>query len=225
MSGSEKLLQVVYRIARLLIRPRRIGLEGGCDRGAAVFVANHSGAFGPIMVMSCLPFKVHPWVTFEITRLRSCAAYLDEDFTGGELRLGQPLSRLLAGLLGPVCVLLMKMVQAVPVYKNSRRIACTMARSRELLAAGGKLVIFPEKPGQDPSGPVGELDAGFIRLARSFYAQGGKALRFYPLGVNKQARSLSIGAPLFLDPRRPFAAEKLRLKRQLEMKIADLCKA
>jgi 1-acyl-sn-glycerol-3-phosphate acyltransferase len=221
--GSGGVLRVVYSVTRLLIRPRLFGLGGEPLRGAAVYVANHSGAFGPIVVMSSLPFKVYPWVTFEITEPATCAAYLDEDFTGGELRLGPLFSRCLARLLSPVCVRLMKMVGAVPVYKNSRKIASTLDRSRKLLAAGGKLVIFPEKPGQDSPGPVGELDSGFINLARSYYAKQGRALPFYPVAVNRRARSLTVGAPLVFDPRRPFAAEKRRIRRQLEKRIAGLC--
>ncbi len=229
------MLRLLYYIARVLIRPRLFGLArlarlarlakpaGGCEGGAGVYVANHSGAFGPIMVMSCLPFRVYPWVAFEITESRTCAAYLDEDFTGGELGLSPLVSRCLARLLCPLCVLLMKKVEAIPVYRNSRRIVHTLEKSRKILAAGGKLVIFPEKPAPDAPGPVGELDTGFINLARSFYAERKQALRFYPVAVNKATRSLTVGAPLIFDPQRPFPAEKRRIKQQLEKRIAELC--
>jgi hypothetical protein len=220
-------MKVVYWITRRLIRPRLSGLAGlaGCGgSGAAVYVANHSGAFGPIMVMSCLPFRVRPWVTYEITEPAACAGYLNEDFTAGELRLKEPLSRWLALLISPICVLLMKRVGGVPVYRNSRRIVHTMTASRALLAGGEKLVIFPEKPGRAGSGFVGELDTGFLSLAKSFYADRGEALHFFPLAVNKETRTLSIGSALTLDLKKPFAVEKRRFRRQLEESIARLCR-
>jgi hypothetical protein len=232
------MLRLLYAIARMLIRPRLFGLAelakpaksakyakpaGGCEGGAGLFVANHSGAFGPIMVMSCLPFRVYPWVAFQITEPRTCAAYLDQDFTAGELGLSPFFSRCLARLLCPLCVRLMKKVQAIPVYRNSRRIVHTLEKSREILARGGKLVVFPEKPAPDAPQPVGELDTGFINLARSFYAEQKRALRFYPVAVNKKNRSLTVGAPLLFDPRRPFPEEKRRIKQLLEKRIAELC--
>jgi len=229
--AGEGVLKVVYWITRRLIRPRLSGLAGlaGCGgTGAAVYVGNHSGAFGPIMVMSCLPFRIHPWVAYEITEPATCADYLNEDFTAGELRLKEPLSRWLALLISPICVLLMRYVGAVPVYRNSRRIVRTMAASRALLSGGEKLVIFPEKPREKPeqgaAGPVGEFDTGFLSLARSYYADRGKALPFFPLAVSQKTRTLSIGSALTLDLNKPLAAEKRRIRHQLEERIARLCR-
>jgi 1-acyl-sn-glycerol-3-phosphate acyltransferase len=204
------------RICRLIFwRTRARGCHYLSRKGPAILVCNHLGTYGPLSVMSSLPVTLHPWVAHEVTELDKAAERIRRDFVERELHLGPPVSRWVSGLIARICVALMRKLDVVPVYDQSRRIRITVERSVQLLEQGRSLLVFPEDPDVPGDEVMGELRTGFLHVARLFYARTKRAVAILPVAVNRSARGIRVGAPIPFDGAAPFRAEKLRLKREL----------
>jgi hypothetical protein len=215
--------RLLYRAIRgLFLRTRVLGLENLPKSGPAVLVANHTGSYGPISVMSSLPRRLYPWVVHQIMDPRLCGDYLRRDFTERELGLRPPWSIFLSRLIAAACVALMRGIEAIPVYRHSRRIGETFDASLRRLREGKMLVVFPEDPDRRTAGGVSPFSNGFLRLGRLYAAAGSRPFCFTPVAVSRRSRTLRVGPPVCLDPRRPFGEERLRVRARLEAVIGAM---
>ncbi len=203
-------------------KPSIHGLERIDRSQPAIFVANHLGSFGPVVLHAHLRFKLVSWVTHEVTDRRLCAAYLLHDFVEPELKLKPPLSLLAAEFIGWICVAVMEYLGVIPVYKKSRKIIATLDRSVRELERGHQLLIFPEVRNAVDDLAVNELNTGFLNVARALYQRTGTIVRFYPICVRKADNSIAVGEPIAFDPLRPFRQEKQRIIGCLEDSLRRL---
>jgi len=144
MAAHERLYSYLYKAVKIFFMRSRIVSPRLIQGTPAIFIANHEGSYGPVTAMASLPQPVYPWVAHEITDLALCPKYIENDFVRPEVHLRPPLSVLFSRIIGRICVALMRDLHAVPVYKNSRKIAETIAMSVRLLEQGKRLLIFPE---------------------------------------------------------------------------------
>ena len=79
-------------LRRLFFNAHLRGLENLGGAGPFIFVSNHAGAFGPVSVITSMPFDIYPWVAHEVTDLRTAAPRIQAEFVEPELRLRPPLS-------------------------------------------------------------------------------------------------------------------------------------
>lgn len=220
MKMKQKLL---LKIVRFFFRkPQIYGIERIDYTNPAVFVSNHLGAYGPVMLMLFFPFRLIPWVTHQITDFRLCPEYIKKDFIEPDLKFKPPFSNILASIIGPICVMLMKYLQAIPVYKKSPRLRLTFKQSLRELTCGRNLLIFPEISGTAGNEGVKEFDKGFINIAELFYEKTGVAVNFYPVSVDKSEKSIRIGGKIPFDPKSPLVMERERIVKYLRDSILDM---
>jgi 1-acyl-sn-glycerol-3-phosphate acyltransferase len=158
-----------------------------------VFVCNHAQSYGPIVMTLELPFRFRPWVQAAIVSRELCRDYLEADFIKKELGLPAPWSRWLASLLAPLCLRLMKGIEAIPVFKGQMRIRETIDLSIGALQAGWNLLIFPESPSEPFSSYINDFQTGFAYLSWRYYLVTGKLLRFHPVYIDRRKRQITIG--------------------------------
>jgi hypothetical protein len=187
-----------------------------------IIVANHAGSFGPVSVITSVPWRMHPWVAHEVTDLRTVAARIQADFLEQELHLRPPLSAWLGRLIGRICVALMKDIGAIPVYQQSKRIRGTVQESLRLMEEGKNILVFAEDSKKPLNEAICEFCTGFIHLAKLYYEETRKAVQFIPLAVNRKVRGILVGAPIRFNAANPFPREKQRLKRELENTVYTL---
>ncbi len=200
---------LLRRTAALFIRkPDIYGLDCVDWAEPAIFTANHLGVFGPVLLSVHLPFKFVPWVTHQIADPELCPIFLRDGFIRTDLGIAPPLSTLLAGMIGRISVAVMAHLEAIPIQKNSRNLVQAVARTIEALEHGRRIMIFPEVDYADPSG---ELQTGFVNVARRLQQRTGRRAVFYPLCISRKANSINIGRGIAYDPGRPFQAEKRRI--------------
>ncbi len=187
-----------------------------------ILVANHAGSFGPISVISSLPFNVHPWVNHEVTEVGSAARRIRDEFVEGELHLKPPLSGYVSRVIGRVCVALMRDIGAIPVYNMSKRIRTTVESSIRILEQGKNILVFPEDSLKPVNEALCDFCTGFLHVAKLYYEKTRMAVSFLPVAVNRKLHSIQVGRPIRFDAANPFPLEKARLKRELEAEIYRL---
>ncbi len=191
-------------------------------QGPAVFVSNHLGSYAPIAVLSAFPVRLYPWVEYQVTDSKLCPEYLRKDFVEPELHLKPPLSLLAAWLISKACVVVMKALRAIPVYKKSMKMAATWKRSVALLKQNKLLIVFPESDVIPFNDVMNDFDDGFVGLASLYYEKTRRLLEFIPVAVHKTARAIKIGRPISYDPEKEFSTERERIKTALQKTILGL---
>lgn len=192
------------------------------DEAVVIFIANHEQSYGPVTAMASLPKPVVPWVTHEITDRKLCPAYIEDDFVRPEVGVNPPLSTIIARVIGRLCVGIMHDLKAVPVYKQSRRIAETIRASVRDLEQGRRILIFPEMPNLPFNDIICQFDSGFVGVARALFEKTRKVATFLPVAVNRRLRSLRLGDPVRFNPGRSYHAERNRIRETLMESICEM---
>ena len=213
-------LYKVFR--RLFFNSHLHGLSNLNAEEPVIMVANHAGALGPVSVITNLPFEMYPWVSHEVTDLKTVASRIQIELLEQEMHLKPPLSAYLGRVIGRICVALMKDIGAIPVYEKSKQIASTVQRSLSLLVQGKSILVFAEDSTRKINDVLCEFCTGFIHLAKLYYEKTRKTVQFLPVAVNRQVKGILIGKPIRFDVTNPFPREKQRLKSELEATVYTL---
>jgi 1-acyl-sn-glycerol-3-phosphate acyltransferase len=206
----------------LLLRVRLRGAANLRSDGPLILVSNHEGTFGPLSLVTSLPVELHPWVVSETADARTAARRIQAEFLEAELHLRPPFSAWLARAIARIAAALMRDLDAVPVYQQSRMIRTTMDRSLALLEQGRNILVFPEDPARKLNDVLNHFCTGFLHLARLYGERTRRAVLFLPVAVNRKVRGIRVGTPIRFDATAPFAVEKARLKNELEHRVYEL---
>ncbi|MBU0929378.1 MAG: 1-acyl-sn-glycerol-3-phosphate acyltransferase [Spirochaetes bacterium] len=211
--------RAIYHIVKLLFPRMRFERNGVEIVEPAIFVANHENAFGPIALFLYFPVKLYPWVMHDLTDRQKCARYLEKEFVSKELRLPGPFSTWLSVLMADLCVGLFRYMEAIPVYRRSRRIMETISRSIVMLEEGKSLLIFPEIPDAALTRYINRFNIGFIELAKEMGKEEHKTIRIYPVSVDRARRRIALGRPSAYDVDKSYDEEKRRIEAELEAEV------
>lgn len=187
-----------------------------------IFIANHEQSYGPVTAMASLPKPVIPWVTHQITDKYLCPAYIEDDFVKPEVRVNPPISTLIARIIGRICVGIMHDLRAIPVYKQSKRIAETIRASVRYLEQGRRLLIFPEIANLPFNDIICEFDTGFVAIARALFEKTRKVAAFLPVAINRRIKSVRLGNPVEFNPFTPYHDERTRIRETLMESICEM---
>jgi 1-acyl-sn-glycerol-3-phosphate acyltransferase len=217
------LTKFLYKVCHFLLLNIKIRGAKQIRKGEpAVLVSNHAGTFGPLSIVTAFPSRLYTWVDHEVTEKDTVAKRIKAEFLEAELHLRGPFSTFLSRVIGWICVALMKAINVIPVYDRSKAIKSTVDKSVKLLGEGKNILVFPE----DSRSPLNEIlcsfQTGFLHLARSYFQQTKKALSFIPVAVHRRLRKIAVGEPVQYRADKPFPAEKIRLKKELEFRVYTL---
>ncbi|MGE5613502.1 MAG: lysophospholipid acyltransferase family protein [Bacillota bacterium] len=220
---KHKFFNLLKKIAKLFCPAHTVkGAENVGTDMPSVFICNHSGAYGPIVMELFFPYKFVPWVIYNITSGKYCREYLEKEFIKSELKIKEPFSKWLAAIIAPLCIRVMKAVGAIPVYRGKSRILSTFNMSVEALMQGYNIVIFPENKEVKFSKYINDFYKGFVHLARKLYLETGRPLRFYPVYVNPKIKAITIGKPVVYAHSNDFGMVKENIVLYLRNTINEM---
>ena len=221
--NKHPLLKLLKMILRLFYPRHAIaGMENVLPDLPAAYICNHLETYSPIVLSLYFPFPYRPWVHASVMTRELCRDYLEKDFTRKTLKLHPPFSRWLAAILAPLCIGLMRSIDAIPVYRGQMKVRDTFAISVQALKQGNNLLIFPEKQSLRTSETVSEFHTGFISLARYYLQATGKTLRFYPVHISSKEKIITIGKAIEYIPAKNFYSEKARITAELQKAINEI---
>jgi hypothetical protein len=177
------------------------GLEHIDCNGPAICAANHLGALGPIQAILSVPVRFYPWVVGEMIDPARAPRYLYDDFVSPELRLDGRVGMALATVISWISVRLLQRAGAISIDTNRGRIFDGFRRSLDLLAAGQKLLIFPEddRGPVDPATGLHPFKAGFAQLCTMHQRVTGERVPIYPMAIHAGARRIAIDRPMYVE--------------------------
>jgi 1-acyl-sn-glycerol-3-phosphate acyltransferase len=221
--AADMIAKYFYKVLRRLFFNSRVRGIGNVKEGEPmIMVANHAGSYGPVSVITSMPFKIYPWVAHEVTDLHTVARRIQNEFLEQELHLKPPVSSYLGRVIGRICVALMKDIGAIPVYQMSKEIRSTVARTIALLEQGKNVLVFAEDSTRKINDVLCEFGTGFVHVARRYYEKTRKAIQILPVAVNRKMGGILIGTPIRFDVTSPLSKEKERLKSELQSTVYSL---
>lgn len=193
------------------------------DAEPAVFVCNHSAVRGPVMMTLDFKRKHQTWTVSHALDSKQAVNFAFHDIFFGNSRrckwFWRLLSRIVAKLLPP----LLYYSDTIPVY-HDKNIVKTFKQSVKALSDGEDLVIFAESPKRF-SEYICELQPGFIDIARLYYRKSKKAIKFYPVYLEKKNAVISVGKPIVYDPEQPLDEQRGVIAAYLRDNIDRLARA
>jgi len=174
----------------------------------SVFICNHADAMGPILICAHFPYAdcLHPWMNAQVLSAREIPAYVRQDYWWQpDSRFAPLLSHTLPYVAAAILPPILRTAPTVPVYHDARVIR-TLRQSLRVLQGGEHLVIFPEQPSGHGE-HYQALNRGFLQIAPAYARVAGKALAFWPVRIDSDARAFYVGAPLRYDMGRTLEAQ------------------
>ncbi len=205
-----------YKLAgatvRLFSRRMKTEWEVPFEDGPCVFVVNHAGSSGPVDMCAKFPLrdKIHPWINSEMLTAKEVPAYVrksywwkPDSFFAPVLKATVPYTA--AALMPPF----LRSVPYIPVYRD-QRIMLTFRQSIRVLQKDDALVVFPEQPNARLSNHEW-LSTGWLRLGEMWYRNCGRALKMYPVHIDREKHIFKVAAPVWYDPSRRFRDQEKEL--------------
>lgn len=190
---------------------------------AAIYCANHAGAYGPVVMVTNFPRPFRPWVIDQVCFMKTFPAFSRMDFWHPKNPFSKGMFWVLSYLLAPLAKVIFCGVEAIPAHFNDNA-HVTIQKSVQTLAEGKNVVIFPEN--RTPYSEYNEdFSSGFVYVARRYYRKTGQCLRFYPVFACRFNHTIQVGKPTVFRPEADFAEERERIKNYLRDEMTRLGRA
>ena len=221
-----KLSYIYYKIVRGALRLNfphaKTVYEEQPDSDPAIFVSNHSAVIGPVMMTLDFKRKHQTWAVGNALDSKKAANFAFHDIFFGNSRRCKWFWRMLSRIVAKGLPPLLYYSDTIPVY-HDKNILKTFKQSVKALTEGDDLVIFAESP-KRYSEFVCELQPGFIDVARLYYRKSGKAIKFYPVYLEKKNAVISVGKPVAYDPEQPLDEQRGMIAEYLRDNIDRLAR-
>ena len=168
------------------------------ENSPAVYLCNHAGMQGPCYASLYFDEPKTIWLINFILNKEKNADFIFDDFFFGRRFKHKGFMRLLAKILAKILYPVLKATDHICVY-HDQKVLNTFRESVSALKEGKSIVIFPECPTRF-SPFVHDFYSGFADIARIYYNDTGKALKFYPTYVCHDLHKICVGNPIEYQP-------------------------
>ncbi len=209
-NGTAKLLRLFFK------KPKIVSLSGDLP-DKAVYVANHSAMFGPLVYNLYLPADVAAWGAWPMLgNWKQRYRYLKDVYFVQKRHKNKLAAAFLAFFEASFAPMFYKGLRVLPSY-NDQRFISTMRKSFRLLESGTGVIIFPEMSDDGYHETLNGFYAGFVELAKFYRRRYGEDVPIYPVYYHQKLNKMVIGFPSFYSD----YAEKGKTRNEI---AADFCK-
>lgn len=229
-----KRLKITFKIVRRIVKfffPKNEFVwkcEKPDENEPLFFVANHGKLYPPLAFLFGYNKIIRTWSHSYLLNLKEVKKIMFEEVLKN--RKPKILLYPLTFLILPVIVWAFRGFEPIPVYHNGRKILTTFNKSIDTMENNIDQVIFPENvdlDNRDPSLTMANeylfnFNKGFINIAKTYYENTKKCLKFYPSYVCQELRKVLIGEPIIYNPEISWPKQKKDICYYLENEIKNL---
>ncbi|MFA6866440.1 MAG: 1-acyl-sn-glycerol-3-phosphate acyltransferase [Clostridia bacterium] len=214
-----KLIDIISSI--IFPKPKIIGEDKLNTEEPAIYVCNHATALGPAYTTKYLKVNHRPWIIGYALDKEKAPNYIFHDFLHAKGKKCKWFYKILSHIIAFLLVPILKSYRGIPVYHDQRMMS-TYRESLKSLESNENLVIFPESP-KKYSKYVFEFQNGFVDVARLYYKNTGKELKFVPIYI--YPKTMIIGDALQYDHTKDFKEQRKELAHNLTVTVDELAKS
>lgn len=218
---NRKTYERIIGIGRLLYKKPAVYLPEGFDPHApGIFLCNHARNYGPIMAVTRFPAAFRPWCHSGVVHAEESFAYIRNGFFMERLRLGKRIAGFFAKLIDTPLVALVNMNRPIPAYHDISKCLKTIHMGTMSLLEGENQLIFSNVPlvADGRINPRFDFMKGYLLVARNAMKHGVLP-RIYPVSINRDKRTISVGNHISPDPHTDWDIEKKRINDYIVRKV------
>lgn len=195
MNRRQPVWKCVSSVLRLFMKkPKIISLSGELP-DKAIYVANHSAMFGPVIYNLYLPKKVAQWGAYPMLgTYKERYRYLRDVYFMQKRHKNKAAATILAGFEAFFSIFFYRGMNVLPSYNDSRFIT-TIRKSLRVLEQNFGVIIYPENSDEGYHEILKGFFAGFVELARCFKLRHHEDVPIYPVYYHAKKKMMVIGTP------------------------------
>ena len=185
----------VSGVLRLFMKkPKIINLAGDLPE-RAIYVANHSAMFGPVIYNLYLPAKIAQWGAYPMLgNYRERYDYLRNVYFIQKRHKSKAAATILAGFEAFFSIFFYRGMNVLPSYNDSRFIT-TIRKSLKALEEKVSVIIYPEDSNEGYHEKLTRFFAGFVELAKCFKLRHHEDVPIVPVYYHAKKKVMVIGKP------------------------------
>lgn len=193
-------ITIAKQLAMAFGKKYRINVIPHDDKGV-VYVCRHLNMHGPITTLRWFKFNVHPMIYHPFFKERDCyIQYRDYTFS---VREGKKAGKfnLKAWLASRIVPAGVRSIKAIPVYRGESASASinTFRHSMDCLIKNESIIVYADIEYTADKDHMSEIYTGFLFLGEMYKRRTGKSLRFIPLYIDDEKRTVTELAPVTAD--------------------------
>lgn len=166
-------------------------------KGPAIFIANHSGASGPMDLATFFPYVFVPWGAHEMRgNYKARWNYSYHIFYRQKLKYSKFKSFILATLLSMINPFLYRNMRLIPTYPDIR-FTKSIRESVTFIEEGTPILVFPEDSSDGYDEYIKKFNGGVVVLADYLYKHRRINIPIYPIYYSKSDGVIEIGKPQY----------------------------
>ena len=214
------LYRILYRIVRAVSPDYELEGEENVSGDPVIIVGNHTQMYGPVAGEMFMPRDNYIWCVHEMMDRKEAPEYSFNDFWSGKPGYIRWFYRILSKAIGSLCELIFKNSHTIAVYRD-KRIITTVRDTLHRLREGYDVVIFPENS-EKHNNILNGFHENFVDIARFWYRESGKELRFVPMYICPDLDRIRFGEPVQYDHEAVLDDERKRITGLLQDSITRM---
>lgn len=213
--------EFIIKIGRLCVKKPTIYLPEDFDPGTpSIFLCNHAKNYGPVIAVTRFPAAFRPWCHSGVVHYDESFEYIRNGFFMERLKLNEKIAGFFARLINKPLLALVHMNRPITAYHDISKCLKTINMGTQSLLSGENQLIFSNVPIRKG----GRLNPDFdfmkgYQLVIKKAMKNGMIPKVYPVSINKDKATVSIGSPISPDPHAEWEMEKRRINDYIVRKV------
>ena len=179
-------------------KPKIINLAGKLEN-RAIYVANHSAMFGPLVYNLHLPASIAQWGAYPMLgNYKARYHYLRDVYFIQKRHKSKFSATILAFIEAFLSPFFYKGMRVLPSYNDTRFIT-TIRKSMQMLENDISVIIYPEDSNEGYHEVLTGFFAGFVELARYYLHKFREDIPIYPVYYHAKKKVMVIGEPQYIS--------------------------
>lgn len=216
--------RIAYRIFKFYFKhkykkPVIYGAKNYDSSVPAIFMCNHEKFYGPIIVTTRFPISKRTWANSMTVEKEAARKYVTESLFMGELGKGEKISRFYGYLLGTLVSAVISGSNPIIAYWDNQRSRKSIRSGVEVIVKGENQLMFARRREFNEDKIV--FMPGYLFICKVAAKKHGIVPKIYPVSVNKENSTISIGKPTSLDSDLDYDKESDRINKYLSELVME----
>lgn len=218
---NKKTYEFCKKLGRAYFKKPAIYLPKDFDTSTpSIFLSNHARNYGPIITVTRFPVEFRPWCHSGVVHLDESYKYIRNGFFMERLKLGKSVAGVFARMIAKPLTTMVKMNNPIPAYHDISKCLKSINMGVEATKNGENQLMYANVPlvvdGQ--INPNFDFMKGYLIVVKKAIHLG-IVPKIYPVSLNKQKATMSIGEPVVPNVHRDWNVEKKRIHNYLVREV------
>lgn len=218
---NKKTYEFYKKLGRACFKKPTVYLPKDFDEnGPNIFLSNHSKNYGPVITVTRFPVEFRPWCHSGVVHLDESYDYIRDGFFVERLKLCKGVAGFFSRMIAKPLTEMVNMNDPITAYHDISKSLTSINMGVEAIENGENQLMFANVPlvvdGQ--INPNFDFMKGYLIVVKKAIRLG-IVPKIYPVSLNKQKATMSIGEPAIPNLHTDWNVEKQRIHSYLVREV------